>query len=60
VLDHVVEVHPRPEEALSDGEQALTFDMFDEMMAAVVPIHEVVRPFHGDPGAEPVPAAAAR
>jgi 3-deoxy-7-phosphoheptulonate synthase len=56
----MVEVHPRPEEALSDGEQALTFDLFDEMMAAIVPIHEVVRPFHGDPGPDPVPAAAAR
>jgi 3-deoxy-7-phosphoheptulonate synthase len=29
----IVEVHPRPEEALSDGDQSLTFDAFAEMMA---------------------------
>ncbi|HRO67264.1 MAG TPA: 3-deoxy-7-phosphoheptulonate synthase, partial [Pseudobdellovibrionaceae bacterium] len=29
----IVEVHPRPAEALSDGQQALTFSDFDEMMA---------------------------
>ena len=45
----MVEVHPRPDEALSDGEQSLTFELYDEMMAAIVPIHAVVRPFHGDP-----------
>ncbi len=28
----IVEVHPRPNEALSDGDQALTFDHFDQMM----------------------------
>lgn len=28
----IVEVHPQPEEALSDGPQALTFDMFDTLM----------------------------
>lgn len=28
----IVEVHPRPEEALSDGFQALTFEDFDKMM----------------------------
>lgn len=28
----IVEVHPRPAEALSDGQQALTFSDFDEMM----------------------------
>jgi chorismate mutase / prephenate dehydratase len=31
----MVEVHPKPEEALSDGPQALTFDMFVEVMAVV-------------------------
>jgi chorismate mutase/prephenate dehydratase len=31
----MVEVHPKPEEALSDGPQALTFDMFQELMAVV-------------------------
>jgi len=29
----IVEVHPRPEEALSDGDQSLTFDAFADMMA---------------------------
>ena len=29
----ILEVHPRPEEALSDGEQSLTLDQFREIMA---------------------------
>ena len=33
----IVEVHPDPEAALSDGEQSLTFDEFDSMMDAVRP-----------------------
>jgi 3-deoxy-7-phosphoheptulonate synthase len=45
----MVEVHPRPDEALSDGEQSLTFDLYREMIDAIRPIHDVVRPFHGDP-----------
>jgi 3-deoxy-7-phosphoheptulonate synthase len=28
----IIEVHPRPQEAWSDGAQSLTLDMFDEMM----------------------------
>ena len=39
----MVEVHPNPDEALSDAEQQLTFDQFRDMMAAIVPIHEQVR-----------------
>jgi 3-deoxy-7-phosphoheptulonate synthase len=39
----MVEVHPNPDEALSDAEQQLTFDQFREMMAAIVPIHAQVR-----------------
>lgn len=31
----IVEVHPDPSKALSDGPQALTFDMFTEMMSDV-------------------------
>ncbi|MDL1877166.1 3-deoxy-7-phosphoheptulonate synthase, partial [Cytophagia bacterium CHB2] len=31
----IVEVHPNPSKALSDGPQALTFDMFTEMMSDV-------------------------
>lgn len=30
----IIEVHPRPNEALSDGHQALTFPMFDEVVRA--------------------------
>jgi 3-deoxy-7-phosphoheptulonate synthase len=45
----MVEVHPHPEEALSDAEQQLTFDEFRSLMEAVRPIHELVRHVHGDP-----------
>ncbi|MFI5254895.1 MAG: 3-deoxy-7-phosphoheptulonate synthase [Candidatus Limnocylindrales bacterium] len=45
----MVEVHPRPDEALSDGEQSLTFEGFRELMAALRPVHELARPLHGDP-----------
>ena len=44
----MVEVHPRPEEALSDGEQSLTFEMFDQMMTAISGVHAHVRDLHGD------------
>jgi 3-deoxy-7-phosphoheptulonate synthase len=33
----IVEVHPDPEKAWSDGDQSLTFDEFDQMMAALQP-----------------------
>ena len=45
----MVEVHPRPEEALSDAEQQLTIPQFADMMAALVPVHAQVRSLHGDP-----------
>ena len=45
----MVEVHPHPEEALSDAEQQLTLEEFAGMMAAIVPVHEHVRGLHGDP-----------
>ena len=44
----MVEVHPRPDEALSDAEQQLDFDGFDSMMAAVTAVHAHVRDLHGD------------
>ncbi len=44
----MVEVHPRPDEALSDAEQQLTPDQFRDMMTALVPVHEHVRSLHGD------------
>jgi 3-deoxy-7-phosphoheptulonate synthase len=45
----MVEVHPRPEEALSDAEQQLSLPQFADLMAAIVPVHEHVRSLHGDP-----------
>jgi len=33
----IVEVHPRPETALSDGDQSLTLEQFGELMTAVAP-----------------------
>jgi 3-deoxy-7-phosphoheptulonate synthase len=45
----MVEVHPRPDEALSDAEQQLNLDQFRDLMAAIVPVHEQVRSLHGDP-----------
>jgi 3-deoxy-7-phosphoheptulonate synthase len=44
----MVEVHPRPDEALSDGEQSLTFELFDQMMEALTGVHEHVKDLHGD------------
>ncbi len=38
----IVEVHPRPEQALSDGPQALTPEMFDELMTQVQSIGAAV------------------
>jgi 3-deoxy-7-phosphoheptulonate synthase len=45
----MVEVHPTPEEALSDAEQQLNPAQFADLMAALVLIHEGVRSLHGDP-----------
>ena len=44
----MVEVHPRPEEALSDGEQSLTFELYEQMMHAITGVHAHVRDLHGD------------
>jgi 3-deoxy-7-phosphoheptulonate synthase len=38
----IVEVHPRPEEALSDGGQSLKPDTFSELMAQLRAIAEAV------------------
>ena len=40
----MVEVHPRPDEALSDGEQSLTFDRFRDLMAARRPAPRAGQP----------------
>jgi 3-deoxy-7-phosphoheptulonate synthase len=44
----MVEVHPRPDEALSDAEQQLDFAMFSSMMDAVTAVHDHVKDLHGD------------
>ena len=36
----IVEVHPCPEEALSDGDQSLTIDAFAELMRQIRPFAE--------------------
>ena len=45
----MVEVHPRPDEALSDAEQQLDLAQFRGLMDALVPIHRHVGSLHGDP-----------
>src|SRR6476646_3270003 len=45
----MVEVHPTPDEALSDAEQQLTFDQFRDLMTELVPVHEHTRGLHRDP-----------
>jgi len=47
----MVEVHPSPDDALSDAEQQLTLGQFDELMAQLIPIHEHVRGLRDGPGA---------
>ncbi|WP_291764611.1 3-deoxy-7-phosphoheptulonate synthase [Caldivirga sp. UBA161] len=38
----IVEVHPRPWEALSDSEQQLTFDMFNELMSKAKAVAQAI------------------
>jgi len=51
----MVEVHPNPEEALSDAEQQLTLDQFRDLMKDLVPVH---RAMAGLADAELVPSGA--
>jgi 3-deoxy-7-phosphoheptulonate synthase len=46
----MVEVHPKPEEAWSDGEQSLTLPMFSRLAGELRTIHAVVSPLHANPG----------
>ena len=39
----MVEVHPNPDHALSDGAQSLTFENFDAMIRSLVPVAEAVQ-----------------
>jgi 3-deoxy-7-phosphoheptulonate synthase len=45
----MVEVHPNPNEARSDGEQSLTFEQFRDMAGALNTIHDQVRTLTKDP-----------
>ncbi len=45
----MVEVHPRPDTALSDGEQSITLEGFRDLAAALRSIHGQVGGLHGDP-----------
>jgi len=45
----MVEVHPKPDEAKSDGEQSLTFDQFADMSSALRQIHTMVQTLNKDP-----------
>src|SRR5947208_2009966 len=38
----MIEVHGRPDEALSDGAQSLRFDEYEQMVREVRQIHEVI------------------
>ncbi|HZI17187.1 MAG TPA: 3-deoxy-7-phosphoheptulonate synthase [Pyrinomonadaceae bacterium] len=42
----IVEVHDHPERALSDGPQALTLSQYQQLVAEVRAIHEVIAPAH--------------
>jgi 3-deoxy-7-phosphoheptulonate synthase len=42
----MVEVHPRPEDALSDGEQSLDLDQFAELAPLLGVVHREVRVLH--------------
>ena len=46
----LIEVHPRPEEALSDGDQSVTLDQFAALVAAVRPVHLQASPLHAPRG----------
>ena len=40
----IVEVHDRPDQALSDGAQALTLEQYEQLVAEIRAIHEVLTP----------------
>ncbi len=59
----MVEVHPTPDDALSDAEQQLTLAQFEDLMKHLVGVHEHVRGLHDDiaaASADPVPAGGDR
>ena len=52
----IVEVHPDPATAMSDGEQSLTFAEFDQLMARLAPIATAMGRGMAPPGCVAVPA----
>jgi 3-deoxy-7-phosphoheptulonate synthase len=40
----IIEVHPKPDEALSDGPQSLTPSQFEMLMKQLVSLIEVLKP----------------
>ena len=59
----MIEVHPNPPKALSDGPQSLTPERFDRLMQELTILNKVVRPTTGELGenstsVKPQPAAA--
>ena len=46
----LIEVHPRPEEALSDGAQSVTLEQFAALTAAVRPVHDQASSLHAPRG----------
>ncbi len=54
----MVEVHPDPENALSDAEQQLSLDEFRRLMADLLPVHDHVKDLHDHP-VVPMPHDAA-
>jgi 3-deoxy-7-phosphoheptulonate synthase len=56
----MVEVHPDPDSARSDPEQQLDLAGFTALMAALVPVHDVVRGSRGVAGSASAIAGAAR
>jgi len=56
----IVEVHPKPEVAVSDGRQSLTLDGFDRMMEELAPVADALgRPILGRRSMAETPANAA-
>jgi 3-deoxy-7-phosphoheptulonate synthase len=51
----MVEVHPKPEEALSDGMQSLDAEQFEQLMREIRAITDAI----GRGVAEPLPAVSA-
>ena len=42
----MIEVHPSPDHALSDGAQSLTLEQYEQLVGEVRAIHEVIAPAH--------------